>query len=259
MYMDFLVSANTDVGLVKLKNQDCLSVKVMNTQQGKMAFAVLCDGMGGLSEGEIASASVVQAFEQWVLNEFPKLCVDPLKADEIKEEWEKIVIEQNSTLMSYGLQKGIKIGTTVVVLLLSQNQYYILNVGDSRAYEMAKEINQLTQDHTLVAREVALGNMTQEQADKDEKKNVLLQCIGASKTIAPDFFCGDLKENATYMLCSDGFRNKITSDEIYEKFYPNHLGNITDMNEKTLSLIELNKTRGEKDNISVVLIRTFIE
>lgn len=254
--MDFLISANTDVGLVKRKNQDCLSVKVMNTQQGKMTFAVLCDGMGGFSDGEIASASVVQAFEQWVFNEFPKLCDAPLKEDEIKEQWEKIVIEQNKILMSYGLQKGTKIGTTAVVLLLSQNQYYILNVGDSRVYELAKEIKQITHDQTFVAREVALGNMTQEQADKDEKKNVLLQCVGASKTISPDFFCGDLKENTAYMLCSDGFRNKITSGEIYGKFCPDNLVDTDDMNKKALSLIELNKEREEKDNISVILVKT---
>lgn len=60
--MDFIVSATTDIGNIKDTNQDSYNVKVLNTEAGKMAFAVLCDGMGGLSKGEVASASVVKAF-----------------------------------------------------------------------------------------------------------------------------------------------------------------------------------------------------
>lgn len=55
--MNFLVSANTDVGTVKTTNQDSLDIKVLNTVQGKMVFAILCDGMGGLANGEVASAA----------------------------------------------------------------------------------------------------------------------------------------------------------------------------------------------------------
>ena len=104
---------------------------------------------------------------------------------------------------------------------------------------------------------MALGNMTPEQAEVDERRSVLLQCIGASEEVYPDFFVGATKQNATYMLCSDGIRHEVTPGEIYEKFHPNVLLDEATMTQNTLGLIELNKQRNERDNISVVLVRTF--
>ena len=63
--MNFIVTGNTDIGLTKSTNQDSLFIRVFNTQQGKMVLAVICDGMGGLQKGEVASASVIRAFEEW--------------------------------------------------------------------------------------------------------------------------------------------------------------------------------------------------
>ena len=142
-------------------------------------------------------------------------------------------------------------------MLITDKDYYIMNVGDSRAYEIYDRVYRLTNDQTFVAREVALGNMTPEQAETDSRRSVLLQCIGASEEVYPDFFVGNAKQNAVYMLCSDGFRHEITEGEIYAGFNPQVLLNDTDMNRNTLSLIELNKQRNERDNISVVLVRTF--
>lgn len=255
--MNYIVSANTDIGISKNTNQDSLSVKVLNTPIGRMSFAVLCDGMGGLAKGEVASASVIRAFDMWVNNELPFLCNYNIDANVIKAQWERILLDQNNVIKAYGAKQGVKLGTTAVVMLLTDTQYFIMNVGDSRAYEFTDTINQLTNDQTFVAREVALGNMTPEQAEVDERRSVLLQCIGASEVVYPDFFVGTAKENATYMLCSDGFRHEITPDEIYAKFQPSVLLDDVTMNENTLELIELNKQRNERDNISVVLIRTY--
>ncbi len=255
--MNYIISANTDIGTVKSTNQDSLSVKVINTSIGRMSFAILCDGMGGLAKGEVASASVIRAFDEWVNNELPHLCGAPIDGNIIKAQWEKILLDQNNLIKSYGARQGVKLGTTAVVMLLTDNQYFIMNVGDSRAYEFTEVMTQLTNDQTFVAREVALGNMTPEQAEVDERRSVLLQCIGASEEVYPDFFVGETQQNATYMLCSDGFRHEITPDEIYEKFQPGVLMDDLTMNQNTLELIELNKRRNERDNISVVLIRTF--
>ena len=63
--MNFIISATTDIGTTKKTNQDSLSMKVIRTPAGRMVFAVLCDGMGGLSSGEVASATVVKAFHEW--------------------------------------------------------------------------------------------------------------------------------------------------------------------------------------------------
>ncbi len=255
--MDFIVSANTDIGLVKNTNQDGLSVKVINTPQGKMTFAILCDGMGGLAKGEVASTTVISAFNEWVFKELPVLCRTSIEDSVIRRQWEEIAVKQNNIIKSYGARQGIRLGTTLVVMLLTQTRYYIMNIGDSRAYEISDMLYQITEDQTFVAREIQLGHMTVEEAKVDPRRNVLLQCVGASDDIYPDMFFGETKKDAVYMLCSDGFRHEITPDEIYEKFQPNVLTDTTVMNDNTKALIELNKQRAERDNISVVLVRTY--
>lgn len=255
--MNFLVSANTDIGIVKDTNQDGLSVKVINTSQGKMIFAILCDGMGGLANGEVASTTVISAFNEWVFNELPVLCRSSIEDSTIRTQWENIVIKQNEIIKAYGERQGIRLGTTVVAMLITQNRFYILNIGDSRAYEIFDTIHQLTEDQTFVAREIQLGRMTPEEAKIDSRRNVLLQCVGASEEVYPDMFFGEVKKDAVYMLCSDGFRHEITPDEIYEKFKPGALTDTAVMDNHTKQLIELNKQRAERDNISVVLVRTY--
>ncbi len=255
--MDFIVSATTDVGIVKDTNQDGLSVKVINTPQGKMTFAILCDGMGGLAKGEVASTTVISAFNEWVFRELPVLCRGAIEDSVIRAQWEDIVVKQNNTIKAYGASQGIRLGTTVVVMLITQTRFYILNIGDSRAYEISDTLHQLTADQTFVAREIQLGRMTVEEAKVDPRRNVLLQCVGASDDIYPDMFFGDVKKDVVYMLCSDGFRHEITPDEIYEKFQPSCLTDTASMEDHAVQLIELNKERAERDNISVVLIRTY--
>ena len=255
--MNFIVSARTDIGITKTTNQDSLSVKVANTAQGRMVFAVLCDGMGGLDKGEVASASVVRTFDNWFYNSLPQLCTVPIEDSVIREQWNNIVTEQNNTIKTYGARQGVKLGTTVVVMLITQNRYYILNVGDSRAYEIRENLKQITNDQTFVAREIALGNMTEEQALTDDRRNVLLQCVGASEEVYPDMFFGDVLPGSVYMLCSDGFRHEVSADEIFEKLNPNVLLDENMMNVNSDILIELNKARKERDNISVLTVRTF--
>lgn len=255
--MNFIISANTDVGTTKRTNQDSLTSMVFNTPQGRMAFTVLCDGMGGLEKGEVASASVIRAFRDWALNSLPLLCKAPLEDADIRNQWETIIREQNEAVKAYGARYGVRLGTTVVAMLLTQKRYYILNVGDSRAYELTTGIRQITNDQTFVAREITMGKMTREQAEVDPRRNVLLQCVGASDVVYPDMFFGQVSSDAVYMLCSDGFRHELMNQEIYQWLQPGVLLDEYTMQQHALSLIELNKQRKERDNISVALIRTF--
>lgn len=253
--MEFMISAQTDRGRVKETNQDSLTVKRINTPQGEMAFVALCDGMGGLAMGEVASSTVVRAFEEWVKNDLSKLCTAPLKESDIMEQWGAIVESQNEKIKEYGNRNGIRLGTTAVVMLITQDKYYLMNVGDSRAYRLRNDLKQLTKDQTFVAREIEAGRMTPEQAEQDERRNVLLQCIGASDKVYPDFFFDAVEANEVYMLCSDGFRHTINEAEIYDAFNSNVLDNQTVMNNKSRELISLNMDRMERDNISVVLVK----
>lgn len=254
--MNFIISANTDIGIAKSTNQDSLSVKIINTPQGNMAFGLLCDGMGGLSKGEVASASVIRAFDKWIAKDLPLLCKAPIDEEKLKEQWTQILREQNHIIGAYGTHHGVRMGTTAVVMLLTQTRYCVMNVGDSRAYELTEDLKQITKDQTFVEREVDLGHITAEQAETDERRSVLLQCVGASSVVNPDMFCDDVKENAVYMMCSDGFRHEITPQEIYDKLNPQVLQDSDAMSKHATELIELNKSREERDNISVLMIKT---
>lgn len=255
--MNFIVSATTDIGIRKDTNQDSLNVRVYNTHQGKIVFAVLCDGMGGLAKGEVASASLVRAFCEWSEERLPVLLKNGLTDNVIRAEWVNICVEYNKKIKTYGKRCGVSLGTTVTAMLITGQRYYIVNVGDTRAYEISEGVTVLTKDQTVVAREVELGHLTEEQAKTDSRRSVLLQCVGASDEVYPDMFFGNAKRDVVYMLCSDGFRHEITDCEIHEFLNPNLMINEDVMKANMDALVELDKQRQERDNISVITIRTF--
>lgn len=256
--MRYFADADTDVGIKKKNNQDSLTVKIANTPSGEALIAVICDGMGGLAKGELASAVVVQAFSDWFTYDFPRILSDGwIDRDIIRDSWTSIVEDCNSKLWRFGAENNIKLGTTITVLMFFKDVYYIMNVGDSRAYHITNSsIKQITKDHTLVAREVEMGNMTEEEAMASPSRSVLLQCIGASSEINPDFFIGTVIPGSVYLLCSDGFRHAVTPNEIATEFSPDVIIDRSSMKMKIRQLIELNKQRLETDNISAILIRT---
>ena len=255
--MNFIISASTDIGNIKDTNQDSFGAKIISTKQGKMAFAVLCDGMGGLAKGEVASATVVTAFCNWAETRLSELCDTEITDNDIRNDWLKIVSDYNEKIKNYGKRSGISLGTTVTAILVTGRRYYIINVGDTRAYEIKDSVKVITKDQTVVAREVELGNITAEQAKTDSRRSVLLQCIGASDTVYPDMFFGEVSHNTVYMLCSDGFRHEISEQEIFQYLQPDVMVSTEGMKENMDRLIEINKQRQERDNITVLAIRTF--
>lgn len=256
-YMNFIIAADTDIGIIKSTNQDSFYASVFSTNQGKIAFAVLCDGMGGLAKGEVASSTVVNAFSNWAKTRLAELCETEIADSVIRSEWNNIVVNCNEKIKIYGKKNGINIGTTITVMLITEKRYYILNVGDTRCYEISTDIKVLTKDQTVVAREVELGIITEEQAKVDSRRSVLLQCIGASDNVYPDMFFGDTVNNAVYMLCSDGFRHEISPEEIFAYLNPNVMVDADGMTANIRALIDTDKQRQERDNITVVAVRTF--
>ena len=255
--MNYIISASTDIGNTKQTNQDSFNVRVLSTLQGKMVFAILCDGMGGLAKGEVASASLVNAFLKWSETELSALLNTEITDDVIRRDWSRIATEFNEKIKLYGKKIGAAAGTTVTAMLITETRYYIINVGDTRAYEIKDGVKVLTKDQTVVAREVEQGLLTPEQAETDDRRSVLLQCIGASDAVYPDFFFGETKLDAVYMLCSDGFRHEISEDEIYSYLNPNVMLEENEMKANIDYLIDLDKQRQERDNITVVTVRTF--
>lgn len=255
--MNFLAAAATDTGLEKETNEDSFLVRILNGEKGKVAFAAMCDGMGGLAKGELASATMVKGFSDWMDNVFPHLYEVEFTLDDIQNELNSVVQYWNNRIVEYGSKNHSELGTTAAVIVLFDDEYLILNVGDSRVYEISDEINQLTVDQTLVQREVSRGVLTEEQARVDPRRSVLLQCIGASGGVQPVFSRGKTKSDAVYMLCSDGFRHEITSEEIWDGLHPSRMTSEQDMETCLRNLINMNMYRRETDNISAVTIRTY--
>lgn len=255
--MDFITEAYTDVGIKKKTNQDSILIQEADTEVGKVVLAVVCDGMGGLAKGEVASASLVKACAYWFQEILPSILDRRIDEQALRESMEEIIKEKNTQIMEYGRTQGVNLGTTIVLLLIVEKHYYILNVGDSRAYQIGCNLVQLTKDQTYIQREMDMGRMTPEQAKKDPQRNVLLQCVGAGDYLEPDFYSGEVQEGENYMLCSDGFRHIITEQELYQYLNPGVTDTAQKMKECMKYLTDLNKYRKEQDNISVILIHTY--
>lgn len=265
MKKHYIVAAQTDKGIVKQVNQDSLTMKVAQVAGQEIAFVVLCDGMGGLAQGEVASAHVVKAFENWFYNIMPEWIQQGMDARQLANMWKQIICSCNREIMAYAKQHAQNMGTTLTAILFLQDKYYLVHIGDCRVYEMTDGIKQITRDQTYVAREVALGHMTKQQALTDSRRNVLLQCIGVKEQLEPVFMQGNVIQKATYLLCSDGFRHEISGQEMLQfchanlwelAWEENKRNDINEaMNQQLRYLVELNKNRNEKDNISAILIR----
>lgn len=265
MEWHYTVAAQTDAGTVKPVNQDALTVKVANTVYGEAAFAVMCDGMGGLEQGEVASSVVVRTYEQWFLREFPQFLARGFSEDVLERTWYKMANDCNLRIMDYGRRRHSSMGTTLTAMLLLDGRYYISHIGDCRVYVMGNGMELLTADQTYVAREVALGHMTPEQAQNDARRNVLLQCIGTVSCVEPDFLQGDLYAGDSFLICSDGFRHNLADIEIYDYCHTafedmdwcvgKRLENSHVMNEQLRYLIGVDKERGERDNLSAILVK----
>lgn len=255
--MEYIAAYHTDVGISKKTNQDSLAIKVVETKNGKVAFSVVCDGMGGLSKGELASKEVIMAFSDW----FDNTLIDAINDQSFNEEslvsqWNDIIQTQNKRLGEYGEKNNLMLGTTVSAILLYKDNYYIVHVGDSRVYCMTDRVLQLTKDQTFIAREIAAGRMTEEQSKTDPRRSVLLQCVGASQVVEPEFVKGAVTKGAVYMLCSDGFRHQINEQEMMEKIGPSVVKSEQDIEFGCRYLTETVKNRKESDNITVAVIKT---
>lgn len=253
--MKILTAYATDAGNVKPVNQDALLIKTARAEGLDIMLLGICDGMGGLSMGERASAHVIYCFSEWFEAHLAEVIAEEARTDMIREQWVELLEHANQKLAEFGNAGGLNLGTTCTVMLVLGQTYYIIHVGDSRVYEITESIRRLTNDQTVLAREIAMGRVKEEETAEDARGSVLLQCIGASKNIDPQFLTGEVRENAVYMLCSDGFRHKVTEEEFRRGFAPEDMTDERKMERQCNYFIELNKSRSERDNITVLLAK----
>ncbi len=252
--MRFMSSAYTEAGAVKKVNQDAFCLKVASTSGMGVAMAVLCDGMGGLANGELASAFVVNAFSKWFDRELPDALSRGAGVEMIKKSWSRLVTEQNSKILEYGASEG-RMGTTLSAILLLDGSFLIIQVGDSRIYRLSQTISQLTKDQSFVAREVEQGRMTPEEARVHPRRNEILQAVGIDKKLAPQFISGNLKRNEAILLCSDGFYHELTDNEMLGILAPSVLTSESVIGACLRDMAGEVKRRGEIDNITAILLK----
>lgn len=229
--MNFIVSAVTDQGKENEKNEDSLAVRSCMSGCGHMCMAVVCDGLGGLASGEIASAHVVVKMTEWFVQNAAKFSSVRGAALSAK----KYLSELSEQLIEYGGREGIAVGTTATVLFLAAGKYAFVHVGDTRIYRICHRCRCITVDQSVNDR-------------------VLTQCVGGVPKLAPQIGGGDAKWGDRFLLCSDGFRHK-NEAKIFAAYYRRR-DNKTQrqMEYHTRQLIERCRYLGEKDNVTAVVI-----
>lgn len=250
----YTTAAVSDAGIVKEVNQDCVLIEEAMTPGGTVLLVAVCDGMGGLRGGEDASAIMTGVLSQWFEETLPSILYDKnflLDQDAFKAELSVAVRIADNKIKRTVMGES---GTTVTAALFLNNKYYIANVGDSRAYILRNNFTQLTTDQTLVQQLIDQGLISHEEAERHPQKNVLLQCVGASDTISPEFLFGDVEKGDIFVVCSDGFRHVITVNEFEAALRTGDEVTEGNLQKKLVKLVNTVKTRGERDNISAVVI-----
>lgn len=252
--MRFVSAYESDIGIKKKTNQDALLLLQASWDPSdEVVLAVICDGVGGMEQGEQASSAVTKAFRRWFYERIGQAAENPSPEKQIFTEWETMIQRLHQGLKDISEERGFRWGTTVEALLLLHGKYYICHVGDCRVYTLDKTLCQITVDHTLVEQEICAGRLTPEQARIDSRQSLLLQCVGAGKWVKPDYRSGEIISGQDFLICCDGFRRKVNEDEML------HLGLKAGLNEDKMlqilkKIIQVCKRRGETDNITSILI-----
>src|SRR5699024_4428639 len=154
-------------------NQDSYSLLVAQCGSRQAALAVVCDGLGGLSQGELASAELVRAFGEWFRQSLPNLLRGGICVPELSAQWNAVVQQVHERLRWYGSKYGHMLATTVTVVLAAGGLYYLLHAGDCRAYLLCGgQEYRLTEDQTLAMREFREGRITEEQLRVDRRQHI---------------------------------------------------------------------------------------
>lgn len=227
------------------ENQDCAGVK--DTEIGLLV--VVCDGMGGMQGGQIASTTAVTT----ILSYFEKID----KQDDPAMTLVKAINEANAQIIAKGQEdpslKGM--GTTVTALLKTPKSAIVAHVGDSRVYQFrgAKKVFR-TFDHSMVFEMVKKKVLTEEQARLSAQSNVILKALGVSQEVEVE--CHELPylNGDRFLLCSDGFWGAMPEDEFISLV--TRKNNASKVLESTANKVEqIGKEKGgDYDNLTAAIV-----
>ncbi len=258
------VFGKTDVGCTRDHNEDCFLVADLSKQRASLlpevrehdigpkgSLLVVADGMGGAAAGEVASEMATETVYEHLLGTW--ISDDENTPQQFAFRLREAVEEANRRIHNHAKEnpemRGM--GTTMTAAGVLKDHVYLTQVGDSRAYHIrGKEAVQLTKDQSLMQRLVDAGEMTEEEAEKSERKNIILQALGPDAKIRVDLTHQPLCKGDALLLCSDGLSGLVSKEEIGEA-----VARDKDLMKVSAGLIDLAKERGGPDNITVIVAR----
>ncbi|MBR6702897.1 MAG: Stp1/IreP family PP2C-type Ser/Thr phosphatase [Clostridia bacterium] len=241
-----ILAAKTDMGRVRENNQDSYSLGELTNGA---CYAIICDGMGGASEGKLASGECVRIVRERIKSGYYEgmsdLSVKSLLFTAV-EYANKYIFQ-----LSQSDEKYRGMGTTIVAAVITADFVYAVHAGDSRAYLLNPqkgEIIQLTRDHSVVQRMVEDGTITAEEAVVHPKKNLITRAVGVDSEVRTDFCQEDLISGDIVLLCTDGLSNYVSVSDLV------HLAQDYPVEEYVGKLIETAMNNGGRDNVTAVAV-----
>lgn len=233
-------TALTDVGCVRTNNEDAFGY------DEELGIFVVCDGMGGMASGEVASAHAVAA----LVNTFAG---SQDSGQPVSSRLLYAMNAANADVWENGqLPENRGMGTTAVAAAIDGNKLIVCNVGDSRAYVIQEDhCAQLTVDHSYLNELIRNGTVAIEDAHKVDlqgMENVITRAVGASAEVEADFFSVDLKPGMAVLLATDGLTRYIKPAEIFS------ILDQSTFDTACSNLIDTAKRRGGHDNITCILL-----
>lgn len=238
----------SDVGLVRENNEDALFLAPEHN------VFVLADGMGGHSAGEVAAKEAVDAFHGLVKN-YLSYDSSGKSLDECKEILNHCIVEVNREVFRVAQRdqdlRGM--GTTLCCVYFHSEGVVLGHVGDSRIYRVRNGIlEQMTQDHSLVAELLELGELNQRQAREFTQRHIITKAIGTEPNVTPDVAISDIREGDFLMLCSDGLTD-IVSPRVIEAI----INQSSSVQGAVDQLIDAANSGGGNDNTTVMLLKVY--
>ena len=231
--MKFQWASATHTGLVRSNNQDSLHPTSSGSSE-ETTLLMVADGMGGHVAGEVAS----------------RIAVDTAK-EIVGTPGMRVVGANNAILLEVADNQELAgMGTTLTLVEMGDDGYgRFAHVGDSRAYRFRNGVlEQLTDDHTVVAEYIAAGKIRPEDAATHPQRNMITRALGLTQNLVVDEFEEPLEDGDRFLLCSDGVNSMLDTDQIARL-----LGSGT-AEEAAWSLVEAANAAGGHDNISVLVV-----
>lgn len=204
------LAAITDIGSCRQENQDNYCAQQL---PGGTAWGIVCDGMGGVNGGRVASRIATDTMQQYFAKELPKLQPGAEKAFLLRGF---DIINRAVYDKATASPEMLGMGTTGVCAYVGDNGVaHIVHAGDSRAYLYhAGELTQITHDHSMVQQLVDSGQITREQAALHPQKNLITRALGVSANIVPEYNRCEVVPGDLLLLCTDGLTNMVPDAEL---------------------------------------------